>query len=224
MLHIIAHMLIHEEITDICHICHQHMSKLCYICYILTLSCQNLKMEVGTHSQVLAPALATSTLSKRCSVFTQALLVAFPFQVCARGVKTDPSDLLSSDWCDVLDSETKHRAVDRLLALASFRVRSRQSRDCICLAYGADACRWRARPLPRTGTPSHRRCGCVLIGGPIGQIHLGVGCDLLTWCFPRSLQRIWVARFRSGLPPSGSGLPPSPRVLSQFPAAVRAAT
>ena len=97
MLHIIAHMLIHEEITDICHICHQHMSKLCYICYILTLSCQNLKMEVGTHSQVLAPALATSTLSKRCSVFTQALLVAFPFQVCARGTKTDPSDHLSFD-------------------------------------------------------------------------------------------------------------------------------
>ena len=94
ILHIIAHMSLRDDITDICHICHQHMSKLCYICYVLMLPCQNLNMEVGTHPQVLAH---THRCWKKCSVFTQELLVALHFQVCARGVKTDPSDHLSAD-------------------------------------------------------------------------------------------------------------------------------
>ena len=108
ILHIIAHMSIHDDILDMCHICHQHMSKLCYICYFLMLPCQNLNMEVGTHlmlpcqnlnmevgthPQVLAH---THRCWKKCSVFTQALLVALHFQVCARGVKTDPSGHLTA--------------------------------------------------------------------------------------------------------------------------------
>ena len=40
-------------------------------------------------------------------------------------------------------------------------------------------------------------------GGPFGEIHfqVGVGCDLLICCLPRSLRRIRVTRSRLGLPP-----------------------
>ena len=60
---------------------------------------------------------------------------------------------------------------------------------CACLADGADPCRQRARPRPRTRTPLHRRCGCVPDGGPIGQINFGVGCDFHVWCLPHSLKQ-----------------------------------
>ena len=40
--------------------------------------------------------------------------------------------------------------------------RCRPSRDFACRADGADRCCRRARPRPWTGTPTHRRCGCVL--------------------------------------------------------------
>ena len=55
-------------------------------------------------------------------------------------------------------------------------------------------------------------------GGPIGQKHFGVGCDLLICCLPRSLQDILVTQSWSGLPPgTGQGLHgPQPSQLSQL--------
>ena len=79
------------------------------------------------------------------------------------------------------------------------RVGSSSAISRLCLPY------WRRRPLslPGTtpsGTPSHRR-GVLSSGGSFGQIHFGVGCDLLICCLPRSLRRIWVTRSVLGLPP-----------------------
>ena len=64
--------------------------------------------------------------------------------------------------------------------------RRRSSRGCACHAEDADPCR-RALRL-------RIRYGCVTNGGPIGQIHFGVGYDLLIRCLPRSLRSIRVTR------------------------------
>ena len=55
-------------------------------------------------------------------------------------------------------------------------------------------------------------------GGPIGQKHFGVGCDLLICCLPRSLQGILVTQSWPGLPPgTGQGLHgPQPSQPSQL--------
>ena len=78
--------------------------------------------------------------------------------------------------------------------------RRRRSRDCACLANGADPCRRRARPRHRSGTPWHRRCGCVLEWRADWRGKFWCGCDLLILCLPRSLRRIQVARSGSASP------------------------
>ena len=88
---------------------HQQMSKPCYICCVLTLPSQNLKMEMETRSQVLAGSCrATSSLSSRCYVFTQAMLVALPI-VLGRQDRSKRPSICWRMWCSSCGDEAQGR-------------------------------------------------------------------------------------------------------------------
>ena len=59
-------------------------------------------------------------------------------------------------------------------------------------------------PCSQLHTPTIVGVSVFSHGGPIGQIHIDVGCDLLIRCLPRSLRSVRVARTGSG-PPPGTG-------------------
>ena len=69
--------------------------------------------------------------------------------------------------------------------------RRRPSPDCACLVDGADPGH---DPCPGRGRLRIDGVGVFSSGGPIGQIHFSMGCDLLICCKPRSLRGIRVSR------------------------------
>ena len=139
--HMIVHMSVHNGITDICHICHQHMLKPCYICYVLTLPVRTWRWRWAHICR--CHLLQGISYSRRCCVYTQALLVALFFMPWA----STQILVISAYWCNVLVAEAKHRAIgaiDKVLALVQRCV------AICCLGTvpdGADPCLSLSRPL-----------------------------------------------------------------------------